>query len=176
MNKIPIIETQHLRLRAWTENDLHALCKLYTNADFMRYIGSGQTRTIEETWNTLSILAGHWLLRGFGMWAVETKLNAEFVGIVGLKQPYAWPGIEIGWGIGPRYWGKGHGVEAARAAMHWGFSSLDIEALISVIAPDNSASQKLAKKLGSCYFKTQIVSGKQEHIYRITRIEYEALL
>jgi hypothetical protein len=62
---------------------------------------------------------------GFGLWAVEVRNVAPFVGFVGLSVPrfnaHFTPCIEIGWRIASRYWNRGYATEAARGALGFGF-------------------------------------------------------
>ncbi len=44
-------------------------------------------------WRNAAIMAGHWALHGFGMFAVEEKSSGTFVGRVGPFYPPVWPGF-----------------------------------------------------------------------------------
>lgn len=172
---VPVIETSRLRLRGWKETDIDALAELNANPEFIRYFGQGVPISRFESWKVLAMLAGHWALKGFGIWVVEDKASGEFLGRVGIWDPADWPGVEIGWGIAPKHWGKGYAPEAARASMEWGFRHLDIDSLISVIHPDNQASKLVARKIGESFSHSQEVMGKMSDIYKITAEEYEAI-
>lgn len=170
--EIPIIETSRLRLRGWSLADADAFAMLNANADFARYIGGGQPINKAESWRVLAILAGHWVLKGFGYWVVEDKKTSDFLGRVGIWEPEGWPGIEVGWGISPDYWGKGYATEAALAAIEWGFTYLDTPELISLIHPENKASKSVALKVGEVYSHSQTVMGKQCDIFKLTKTQY----
>ncbi len=162
---IPIIETDRLRLRGISAEDLDDFSKMNASPDFARYFGTGKPLSRWESWNVLTMLAGHWMVRGFGFWFVEEKATKRFVGRVGIWYPDGWPGTEIGWGISPDYWGKGYATEAARASRDWAFSNLEINELISVIHPENEASKRVAIRIGEAYRETMDVNGKECHIY-----------
>lgn len=53
--------------------------------------------------------------------------------------------VELGWAILSPHWGKGYATEAARAALDW----IDPKRVISLIAPENARSQRVADKLGA---------------------------
>src|SRR5690242_10446206 len=57
-----------------------------------------------------AIMAGHWVLLGFGMFVVEEKASGKFVGRVGPFFPPGWAGFEVGWGIAKEFRGKGYAV------------------------------------------------------------------
>jgi RimJ/RimL family protein N-acetyltransferase len=71
------------------------------------------------------------------------------VGRIGPWKPEGWPGPEVGWGLLRDFWGKGYALEASTAAMDWAFDHLGWTEVIHSIAPENTASQELARRLGS---------------------------
>jgi RimJ/RimL family protein N-acetyltransferase len=56
--------------------------------------------------------------------------------------------MEVGWTLGREYWGRGYATEAAKASLDYGFLNHDVAKLISMIDPDNRASQRVAERLG----------------------------
>jgi RimJ/RimL family protein N-acetyltransferase len=61
--------------------------------------------------------------------------------------PYVQP--ELGWGLVRAEWGNGYATEAARVVRDWARGERGIGRLISLIAPDNVASQRVAQRLGA---------------------------
>jgi RimJ/RimL family protein N-acetyltransferase len=144
--KAPVIETQRLRLRELREDDAAAYVRMCADPEVMRYV-SGSPLAADDAWRQLAMLVGHWTLRGFGMWAVETR-DGEFVGRVGLHFPLGWPEREIGWALARPCWGRGYAFEAAQAARDHAFRDLGWQRLVSYIHPDNARSIRLAERLG----------------------------
>ena len=58
-------------------------------------------------------------------------------------------GTEVGWGIVRECWGRGYATEGAAATIDWAFDNLGWTEVIHTIAPDNLASQAVARRLGS---------------------------
>ena len=56
--------------------------------------------------------------------------------------------MEVGWTVAPKHWGKGYAPEAARAACAWAHSELGARRIVSLIAPSNAQSIRVAEKLG----------------------------
>lgn len=166
---IPVIETKRLRLRGFKDSDLDDFSEMNFDPEFAKYFGTGKPLSRWDSWNVLTMLAGHWMIRGFGFWIVEEKITGDFVGRVGVWHPDGWAGTEIGWGISKKHWGKGYATEAAEAAKNWAFGNLDIEELISVIHPENEPSKKVAVRIGEAYKETINVNGKLSDIYSIYR-------
>ena len=142
------LETERLRLRILEERDLDPLATMYADPETMRYLGEGKVISRAETWRAISGGLGHWLLRGYGMWAVETREDSEFVGRVGFIDPEGWPGFELGYMIGRPYWGRGYAIESARAAYAYAKDVLHRDRVISLIRPGNAPSVRVAEKLG----------------------------
>lgn len=143
------LETPRLVLRQFVESDVGPLARMYGDAESMRYIGAGATASREETWRAIGGMLGHWLLRGYGMWAVEERETGSMVGRVGFIDPEGWPGFELGWMIERSRWGRGYAPEAATAALKFARDVLRKERVISLIRPANAASIRVAEKIGS---------------------------
>ncbi|WP_417349840.1 GNAT family N-acetyltransferase [Ferrimonas sp.] len=169
---IPVIKTQRLTLRGWNNSDAEALSALNADPRFVQYLGNGQPLSREDSWRVLAVFAGHWALKGFGLWAVELAETGELIGRVGLWEPEGWPGVELGWGISPKHWGKGYATEAANASLQWAFDHLKLASVISIIHPDNHASKQVAGRIGETYSHTQPIRQIDCEIYTITKADY----
>jgi RimJ/RimL family protein N-acetyltransferase len=146
---IPRLETERLILRADRPQDFDAFAGFMADAEFTRFINlEGGPVSRNDAWRTLAFGIGHWVLRGYGFWAVERKSDGVYLGRVGMYCPEGWPGLEVGWIVGRPYWGNGYATEAGRAAMDYAFLTQPVDRIISTINPANAASQRVAKKLG----------------------------
>ncbi len=116
----------------------------------------------------MALHAGHWQLRGYGLWAVEGQ-DGSFLGRVGLWNPDGWPGLEVGWTLARQAWGAGYATEPARAAMGWEWSELRAPRLISLIAVDNARSIHVADRLGMTPLRGDDLDGTPVTIYGIER-------
>jgi len=145
----PVLETERLILRGWCAEDFGPYSAMLADPETARFITRrGQPYRAAEAWAELAFFVGHWQLRGFGMFVVETRDTGSFLGRVGPIQPEGWPGIEIAWAVTPAARGQGYATEAAGAAAAWTFRAVRPKHLISVIHPDNGASQRVAMRLG----------------------------
>lgn len=148
MTTIPVIETGRLVLRAPEARDFEPFAAFYASprADF---VGGPLDR--EGAWRMLAMEAGHWQLRGYGRWILETAEGGETAGMVGIFCPEGWPEPEIGWDLFDGHTGKGYATEAARAARGFAYDGLGWDTVISLVKPANTASAAVARRLGASH-------------------------
>jgi RimJ/RimL family protein N-acetyltransferase len=168
----PTLETARLRLRQFCEDDLDAWARITSDPEVMRYVG-GSPLTREEAWRSLGYALGHWKIRGFGLWAAEEKKSGALVGRIGLYQPEGWPGLEVGWLVERARWGEGFASEGGAASLAHAFDALGARRVISVIEPPNTASIRVAEKLGERFCERRQLQGKQVAIYGIERAAWQ---
>ena len=71
--------------------------------------------------------------------------------MVGLFHPEGFPENELGWDLFAGATGKGYATEAGLAARDYAYATLGWTTLISLIDPDNTGSEGVAKRLGARY-------------------------
>jgi len=148
-----VLETERLLLRGHRVGDLDHMFELWSDAEVVRHtVGTPQTR--EQSWNRLLRYVGHWAMSGYGYWVVEERENGCPVGEVGLADfrrdtdPLLGSDPEMGWILAGRAQNKGYATEAGRAVLAWRETSLPGRGTVAIIAPQNSASIRVAEKLG----------------------------
>ena len=148
---IPTLSTERLVLRGFQDSDLEAEYEFYASKR-SKFVGGPFSR--EQTFRVIAAFAGHWMLRGYGFWAVEEKATGQYLGRVGLWNPEGWPEPEIGWTLMGNAEGKSVGFEAASASRDYAYNTLGWTTAISMIDPDNVRSIRLAERLGAKFEKT----------------------
>jgi RimJ/RimL family protein N-acetyltransferase len=109
--------------------------------------------------------------RGHGLWAAEEKASGALIGRIGLQCPDGWPGLEVAWLVARERWREGFATEGARAALGHAFAVLREPRAISLIAPGNAASIRVAEKLGMRLEETRRIAGKVASLYAIRRAD-----
>ena len=169
---IPEIGTERLLLRGYRETDVDALEEMAADPIIAPFVGYAGAPLREACWRSIALWIGHWALRGFGMWAVEERESGAFIGRIGLWEPDGWPGTEVGWMLGPAWWGRGYATEAARASIGWGFGNLAVDELVSLIHSTNHASQAVATRIGEAYRGEVPFRGGTTGLWAISRSEW----
>jgi len=159
-----MIETENLHLRRPLVEDLDAIHAMRSDPVVVRHLG-GKTLNREEAWHRLTRLAGHWALRGYGMFLVVEKGSGAVVGEVGLfdgcrgLSPAFDNAPEAGWILASQAHGKGYASEAAAAAHRWFAATHGAQRSVCIIAPENIASLRVAQKLGYKGFGQVVYQG-----------------
>jgi RimJ/RimL family protein N-acetyltransferase len=167
-------ETARLILRNFKPEDLDDYHRLiYGDAEVMRYIGNGKTRTREQTEMIMNRFVEYDKQEGCTLWAALDKTSHQLLGQCGLIYIDSTPEIELAYAFGKPYWGQGFATEAARAALRYGFEALKLENIIAVAYPENQPSQRVMQKIGmrhqgitDQYYNTSLV------LYTLSREAY----
>ena len=140
-------DTDRLRFREMTTDDLDAMADLLGDPTVMTYYPAPKSRDDAAAWiewNRANY--AHW---GYGLWIIETH-DGEFVGDCGLT----WQTVndtrrlEVGYHVVTRWQGRGLATEAAAACRDAARQTLEAQELIAIIHPDNAASRRVAEKIG----------------------------
>lgn len=165
MQPIPRFTSERLVLRAFTPADFEPLAAFFADPVSASYGGPCGR---DEAWRKFAVYSGHWVLRGFGPWALEEKSSGAFVGICGLWFPEGWAEPEITWALVPGQHGKGYATEAARRSLRAAYEHFGWTTAISVVATSNPASIAVAERLGAQREDTIPFRGGQAYVYRHT--------
>jgi ribosomal-protein-alanine N-acetyltransferase len=150
-----ILETPRLLLRHLVMEDLDNLFAFYSDPDVVKFIPDAP-RTYEETKEELEwFMNGHPKFPELGLWATVHKETGQFIGRCGLL-PWTIDGqqeVEVAFALAKPWWGQGLATEAAQGIVQYAFDHLHLMRLICLIEPDNTASIRVAIKIGMAFEK-----------------------
>jgi len=147
-----VIETARLRLRRHRADDLEARIAMTDDRHFMRFVGGPYDR--QENWARILRYIGHWSAFGYGLFAVEERETGRYVGDVGLAHFQRGLGDdfdshpEAAWMIAEWASGRGYATEGMAAAIAWHQQVFGPGRQVCIIDPANSASLRVAARLG----------------------------
>lgn len=163
---IPLtLTTRRLTLRQFVHDDWPAMHEHYSDPDCTRHT-LGRALSEGESWRTMASLLGHWVLRGYGPYALVEKASGRVIGTAGLWYPNDWPEPEIKWALVRRCWSQGFASEAVRAIQRDVAPHCSARPLISLIHSENAASIRLALAVGARLERELPFRGGTWHIYR----------
>lgn len=163
---IPTLETPRLRLRPFTAADVAPYTAMMADPEVTRFLGDGRPLGPADAWRQLATFAGHWMLHGFGLWAVEERATGAFVGRIGCLEPEGWPAFEVAYTLARSAWGRGLAREGAAAALAHARTVLGRREIVSIIRPGNVGSIRVATALGARPAETIEFFGGPAVLYR----------
>lgn len=142
-NHIPwdIGETDRCLIRELSLSDLPALYELYDKpgmTDFVEPLYDYETE-LEYQKAYIENMYGFY---EYGMWLVFSKETGKLIGRAGLEHD------EMGYMIAPELWNQGYATEVCRFIIDYARENTDFEELYCRIDEKNTASVRLAQKLG----------------------------
>ena len=170
---IPIIETPHLVLRAWTLQDAGVLFEILQEEGILQYFPNPNPPPRSKVEDYIAHQIAHWESHGYGHWAVAERDDGQVVGWNGLEYLPELEETEVGYLLSRRVWGRGYATEAARAAVEYGFETAGLEAIIGLVHPENAGSVRVLEKCGMAFADRLTLWGLDMSRYRVHRAAYE---
>src|SRR6478672_11600838 len=138
------VDTDRLHLRQFRTDDIDAL-------------------TRDETAAFIAARIDEYESCGVGCWLASERSTGRVVGYVGVSVPTFYPeilpAVEVGWRFDPDVWGRGYATEGARAALDQSFGPLGLDRVCSLPQTDNTASVRVAERLGMTRERTVSLPG-----------------
>src|SRR5580704_8769673 len=150
------LTTSRLLLRRWREADRLPFQKINADARVMEFFPEPLSADASDA--LFDRAQEHFHRHGFGPFAVQLldpnlDLNLDtnsFIGFIGLSIPafdaHFMPAVEIGWRLAFDHWGKGLATEGARAALTYGFETLNLNEIVSFTVPANLRSRRVMER------------------------------
>lgn|SRR5690554_4531984 len=142
--------TERLIFRSWEERDIAPFRLMNRDPTVMEYFPKTLTEAESDSFYNRILEEFH--SERYGLYAVETKDNHEFIGFIGFHRatfdaPFT-PCVEIGWRLRAEAWGKGYATEGAKACLEYGFEELGLDKVYSFTAKVNKRSENVMIKIG----------------------------
>ena len=156
------LRTERLVLRPPLETDYEVVAT-FMASERARFVG-GPVADAFDLWRGFLAGFGHWALRGYGFFIV---LHGDRkVGRVGIVNHIMWDEPELGWHVFDGCEGCGYATEAAAAVRDWAAAERGLGPLISYIHPDNTASRRVAERLGARFERDTVLLGRPAQVWR----------
>ncbi|MEL7499582.1 MAG: GNAT family N-acetyltransferase [Planctomycetota bacterium] len=174
------MRTDRLIFTSWEAVSANELFEIYGDPEVTRLLGDGAfDASIDESENRrvgyaqqMHNLTATQTGQGFGIWPVRLASNNQLVGTMMLKPLPDGDGlltndIEVGWHLRRSSWGQGLATEAGQLLIQRAFDH-GIETVYAVMYKENTASQKVARRLGMTHVgSTAAYYGTRVELFKI---------
>ena len=158
------LETPRLMLRPFELGDVEAAFGWFGDPIVMRFTPAGPDTSIGQTKTRLTKYEEHQTAHGFSKWIILDRQSGRAIGDSGLLKLEEY-GIDLGFRLAKRYWGKGLATEAASAWVQAAFDDLHIAQLTALVHPENVASIRVLGKLRFRPVRRATVMGMESIIF-----------
>ncbi|MGI3186504.1 GNAT family N-acetyltransferase [Nioella aestuarii] len=169
---LPMLDTDRLILRAPRIEDFEIYAAI-GESERGRYLVDDNTDR-DALWLDFAQMVACWLLRGHGVWTVETRDTGKTIGFVLLGFEPGDHEPELGYLFLPEAECHGYAQEAARAARAYAFDTLGLKTLVSTIDHDNARSIRLTERLGAA--RDSAAEAAHNHAIQVYRHSAEETL
>jgi [ribosomal protein S5]-alanine N-acetyltransferase len=161
------IETPRTFMREILGNDFEFLLRMLSDPDVMRFYPARYTE--KDVRDFINRMRTRYREDGCGLWMLLDRESGEPLGRVGLvRQPVnGVDEFEIGYMVHRPYWRRGLATEAALAVRDYAFAERRLPRVISLIHPENVASQGVAKKLGMQVVGNSLHAGFDHQLFAV---------
>jgi RimJ/RimL family protein N-acetyltransferase len=150
MSAFVTMSSGRICLRRWRDEDREAFAAMNSDARVMEFFRSRLSRVESDA--MVDGIQKNFSERGFGLWAVEIRGVAPFIGFAGLAvarfSAHFTPCVEVGWRLAFAHWGHGYATQAARLALGYGFGTLALSDVVSFTSATNHRSRAVMERLG----------------------------
>ena len=193
------LETERLLLRPMDWDDLPFFSRLHADPDVIRFLGSGQPRSEQQTREWLQRTLRWYAEDNLGYHALVRKADNQLIGRGGLtcyeielskegNEPLTHWGkgstpyhvavsreVDLSCTLERAAWGHGLATEAMQLLRDQAFRQRGFERLIALLHPDNVVAHHLAEKLGFRKQPERVTVSKRSFLrFGMTREEWTA--
>ncbi len=180
------LETERLKLRRFTPDDVDLATALDADPAVMRYINGGRPTPREEIRHDYLPAWLAYYERGdrYGFWAAIDKATGGFLGWFHLRPQSEDPEDEpeLGYRLQASAWGRGYATEGSRSLIHKAFGELGAQRVYATTMVVNVGSWRVMEKAGLRRVRTfhqpwpDRIEGEElgDVEYALTRAEWEA--
>lgn len=158
-----VLETDRLKLRPFTEDDIDIANEVLTDSETMKYV-TGEPLTEGQVAAEMHLVTRRGAGGRLGIWCAELKDTGEKIGDGVLTPipielddtdwmslvPDAYPPdqIEVGYLLKRSAWGRGYATEICKRLLRFAFEQTKLDVVVACTDPENAASQHVLRKSG----------------------------
>lgn len=146
---LPVLVSERLRLRPFTQADAGDLFAMFSVADVTRFWSSPQMTDVEQAHQLIREIIDEFASGELHEWVLELRDQPGLIGTCALAHlDAANRRGEIGFALRREAWGKGYVAEILPVLVEHAFGSLGLHRLEADVDPRNAASIRALERLG----------------------------
>ena len=119
------LETSHLVMREFREEDAIGMYELNSDPDVIRYTGDDPFASVESALDFIRKYDAY-ATTGYGRFTILLKHTMEHAGWCGLKYDTSSSETDLGFRLHKKFWNKGYATEASLKCLEFGFEELKL--------------------------------------------------
>ncbi|HVF30896.1 MAG TPA: GNAT family N-acetyltransferase [Pyrinomonadaceae bacterium] len=157
-----MLETSRLILRHFMPDDAAFIMELLNEPGWKRFIGDRNINAQDDARKYIEKLRVSYRDHGFGLCAVQLKVDETLIGMCGLIKRETLEDADIGFALLSRFEGNGYAREAAKATLEYAHVDLGLPRVVAITTEDNERSARLLEGIGLRYEETISMRGDPE--------------
>jgi ribosomal-protein-alanine N-acetyltransferase len=171
-----LLESERMIFRPHETADFDDFCAMEADAEVRRYVG-GAPRTREGAERKFRDVQLRPIDAGLGLMAMIFKADGRYIGYCGLYPNFDGAGGKtegeavLGFTLARSYWGRGLATEAGEVLVRFGFGTLGLGRIVSVVEVGNLASLRVLEKLGFVVVAAEKTGARSFYKLELKRAE-----
>ncbi len=146
-NPFPKIVTDRLVLRQINDEDQYAIFALRSNKKVSQYINRPIAKEVDEALQYIMMINEGIERNDWVLWAITLKESDQLIGTICLwnfsvEQSKG----EVGYELSPELQGKGIMQEALKAALAYGFNTIELQVIEGIVQSENQKSIQILER------------------------------
>lgn len=143
-----VLETERLELEPVSSGDGDELHRLFCDSEVRRYLADANR--MPRAWVDQLIRESDRCFDGcgLGLWAARKRGREPLIGVVGFREFYQPPVLELMFALRPSHWRRGLAVEMARAVVAHAFAHTALDSVRASTDLPNRTSIRVLERLG----------------------------
>lgn len=143
-----MLQTERLQLTVLRPADFNEVLEMFKEKDIFKFIAPAKNLSFEEHVIKLHKRVKEAEEKEGYFWAVRSKKENTFLGLLNLNRIPNTTDIQIGWVFSEKARGQGFAFEGAKVVFDYGVNDWKVNPIFAVVEEGNNASEKIALKLG----------------------------
>jgi RimJ/RimL family protein N-acetyltransferase len=149
-----VLRTPRLCLVPFARHRLDVLVAQWTEPDVRRWLWDGTAPSRGQVRDLIDASVASFAARRFGLWTIERSTEPGVVGFAGLRATPDGADVELHYGLGRAWWGRGFATEASLAVLRDAFDAVGLARVLVRMDGPNDASVAVARRLGARWVRT----------------------